>query len=107
MTEIYLSSTRRASPLTEIGPLMKRPAVAFDTSGVPLETMLSAVDSQLKPSGDLQTTQWALAAEAMILYPAIASRAICRQTTQNSEILKWFEPALEELVRLCSRESGR
>ncbi|KAL8940801.1 MAG: hypothetical protein Q9216_002627 [Gyalolechia sp. 2 TL-2023] len=86
------------SSVADIGSLVKRPPVAFDTSGVPLETMLSAVESRLESSGDLQTTRWALAGKAMSSYPAIANRIICRETVLHGEVLRWFEPGVEKLV---------
>lgn len=97
-TMIRSSGVRRLSPSTDIGSFTKRPSVAFDTTGVSLEAMLSAVDSRLESSRDLQTARWALAAEAMALYPAMASHVVCREMPQDSEMLKWFEPAVEELV---------
>ncbi|KAI4180474.1 MAG: hypothetical protein LQ346_006985 [Caloplaca aetnensis] len=103
MTEITMTSTRpsglpRMASSTDTGFLTKRPSVAFSISGVPLETMVSTVNSRLESSGDLQKTRWALAAEAMTRYPIMASRVICRETSHNGEKLRWFEPAIEELV---------
>ncbi|KAL8727725.1 MAG: hypothetical protein Q9166_005838 [cf. Caloplaca sp. 2 TL-2023] len=92
------SGAPRVSSSAATGLLTKRPSVAFDTSGVSLETMLSTIDSRLESAGNLQQTRWALAAEAMTLYPAIADRIICRETPQGGEMLRWFEPAVEELV---------
>lgn len=103
VSEATITSTRPSgfphmSSSSDNGFLTRRPSVAFNSSGVPLETMLSAVDSRLEASGDLQATRWALAAEAMTRYPAIAGRVICRETSRDGEKLRWFEPAIEELV---------
>lgn len=92
------SGAHRDFLVPDIGSLTKRPSIAYDTSGVPLEIMLSTVESRLESSGDLQTTRWALAAEAMSSYPAIANRIICREVTLHEQVIRWFEPGVEELV---------
>ncbi|KAL8816164.1 MAG: hypothetical protein Q9223_004782 [Gallowayella weberi] len=89
-------SIQPALPWT--GSLARRPSLAFDGSGMPLEAVQSTIDTRLESSGDLQSIRWKLAAEAMTLYPALARRIICRETTQDGQTLKWFEPVVEELV---------
>ncbi|KAI4241836.1 MAG: hypothetical protein LQ352_007375 [Teloschistes flavicans] len=89
-----LSGLRRALSSTEVGSLTKRPLIAFNDSRVPLET----IDSRLESSAELQTNRWALAAEAMTIYPAIASRLICRESIHERKVARWYEPAVEELV---------
>ena len=96
-SDVQISSTPHTSSVDK-GSWVRRPPFAFHTSGVPLEATLSAVDSRLESSGEFQSTRWALAAEAMGLYPALASRVVCRASTQHGESLRWFEPVLEELV---------
>ncbi|KAL9599873.1 MAG: hypothetical protein Q9219_003567 [cf. Caloplaca sp. 3 TL-2023] len=94
-----ISRNNRLPASTDIGSLIKRPPVAFNgTKGIPIEAMLSAVDSRLELSGELQRTRWALATEAMTLYPAIGRRIICRESTHDDEKVRWFEPVMEELV---------
>lgn len=95
---VQISSTPHTSSASGNGPWARRPPIAFHTSGKPLEATLSAVESRLESSGDFQSTRWALAAEAMSLYPALASRLVCRATSQHGEPLRWFEPVTEELV---------
>ena len=95
---IVSSDVHRAPDPTYLGSLRKRPTVAFDTNGIPLEIVLSTVDSRLESSGDLQAARWALAAEAMSIYPAIASRVMPRESIQDGERVRWFEPTVEELV---------
>ncbi|KAL8829851.1 MAG: hypothetical protein Q9170_005992 [Blastenia crenularia] len=101
-TSNTLSTTIRAVPtmraLTDTGSFIKRPSAAFNSSGVLLDAVLSTIDSRLESSGDLQANRWALAAEAVMLYPAIASRIICRESIQDREVIRWFEPTVEELV---------
>ncbi|KAL8679955.1 MAG: hypothetical protein Q9186_003820 [Xanthomendoza sp. 1 TL-2023] len=92
------SSIHRALSSTEIGSLIRRPPIAFVDSGMPLEAVVSAIDTRLESSGDLQSVRWTLAAKAMALYPALGRRIICRETTQDGETRKWFEPVVEELV---------
>ncbi|KAL8948920.1 MAG: hypothetical protein Q9222_004924 [Ikaeria aurantiellina] len=89
---------RRASSTINVGYFTKRPSTAFDTHGMPIETVLSIVESRLESTGDLQANRWALAAEAMDLYPVLAGRLVCRETQQEGENIKWFEPIIEELV---------
>ncbi|KAL8843031.1 MAG: hypothetical protein Q9176_002334 [Flavoplaca citrina] len=97
-SDVQISSTPHTSSVSDKGSWVRRPPFAFHTSGVPLEATLSAVDRRLESSGDFQSTRWALAAEAMSLCPALASRVVCRASTQHGESLRWFEPVLEELV---------
>ncbi|KAI4087061.1 MAG: hypothetical protein LQ344_007065 [Seirophora lacunosa] len=82
----------------DVGSWKKRPSMAFSQSGMPLEFMQSIVASRLESSGNLQSNRWSLAAEAMARHPAIAARVICRETLQDDEQVRWFEPVVEELV---------
>lgn len=97
-SSVRISRAPHTSSVSGSGSWTRRPSVAFDTSGVPLEAMLSAVASRLESSGEFQSMRWGLAAGAMSLYPALASRIVCRATTQHGQSLRWFEPVIEELV---------
>ncbi|KAL8707388.1 MAG: hypothetical protein Q9220_007580 [cf. Caloplaca sp. 1 TL-2023] len=91
-------SARRASSGVDVGCYKTRPSAAFDTHRVPIEAMLSIIGSRLESSDDLQTTRWALAAEAVSVHPVLASRLICRETQQEGQKVRWFETMAEELV---------
>ncbi|KAI4191170.1 MAG: hypothetical protein L6R41_000307 [Letrouitia leprolyta] len=95
---LHSSSAPNYPSVNDIGSLTTRPPVAFDTEDVSLQTTLSIVESRLESSGDLQTTRWELAAKAMSSYPAIARRLICRERSQDGKLIRWFKPAMEELV---------
>ncbi|KAL8846034.1 MAG: hypothetical protein Q9221_008847 [Calogaya cf. arnoldii] len=95
---VQMTSVTRTLVESDKGSWTRRPSVAFRTSGVLPEVMLSAVDSRLESSGDFQSTRWALAVEAMSLYPALSNRIVCRTAVQHGESLRWFEPVIEELV---------
>ncbi|KAL8801839.1 MAG: hypothetical protein Q9182_004189 [Xanthomendoza sp. 2 TL-2023] len=92
------TSIQPTLPLTAAGSLTRRPSIAFDKNGMPLEAVQSAIETRLESSGDLQSIRWKLAAEAMALYPALGRRIVCRETTQDGQTLRWSEPLVEELV---------
>ncbi|KAL8675470.1 MAG: hypothetical protein Q9168_000171 [Polycauliona sp. 1 TL-2023] len=93
-----MDHARLTSAASSNGSWTRRPSVAFHTGGLPNEAMLSVVDSRLESSGDLRSIRWGLAAEAMSLYPALASRMVCRATSVGGQTFEWNEPLLEELV---------
>ncbi|KAL9012853.1 MAG: hypothetical protein Q9173_002404 [Seirophora scorigena] len=98
LSPTHLSSVNHGLSRIDVGSWKKRPFMAFSQSGIPLESMQSTVASRLESSGNLQSSRWSLAAEAMARHPAIAARVICRETLQDDDKVRWFEPVVEELV---------
>ncbi|KAI4162934.1 MAG: hypothetical protein LQ342_003445 [Letrouitia transgressa] len=79
---------------------------SFKTRPVPLsaeskdlsEITLSTIESRLLSSQDFRSSRWALAAEAMTLHPAIASRLKPRESVIDNKNEIWLDPITEELV---------
>ncbi|MCJ1403744.1 hypothetical protein MMC11_006967 [Xylographa trunciseda] len=85
-------------PSIASGEFTTRPIPSFRTSRMTASSIASILESRLESSRELRSTRWALAAEAMNIHPAIASRVIPRETVINGKQVSWFEPVLEELV---------
>ena len=95
---ISMADVPRLEADSECGSLSPRPIPAFIAKGEPSSTALSTLHSRLESSQELQSTRWSLAAEAMTLHSAIASRVTPRETQEGDRTLKWVEPITEELV---------
>ena len=95
---VTTSSVPRLSPSTDRGSFTPRPLLTHVAKDIPLDFVASTINLRLEVSQDLQSTRWALAAEAMSLHPAIASRVILREIVDGKDRHKWLEPITEELV---------
>lgn len=67
------------------GTLSLRPISALTNTDSTIDpaAILQDIESRLQSSQDLQAQRWSLAAKAMTLYPAIASRVTRRETREN------------------------
>ncbi|KAK3172661.1 hypothetical protein OEA41_005985 [Lepraria neglecta] len=92
------ASVPRLRSLTKRGSFTTRPLPALTIKDEGAETTLAHVNSRLEASRELQETRWALAAEAMTLHPAIASRVKSHEIIEGDKKATWLEPITEELV---------
>lgn len=98
LRSISTASIPRLQANSDCGSLTIRPISAYAAKGESRLTAISAVESRLESSQELQSTRWPLAAEAMTLHSAIACRVIPREIQDGDKNLKWVEPITEELV---------
>ena len=92
------ASVPRLRSLAKRGSLKTRPLPALTVKDEGAETTLAHVNSRLEESRELQETRWVLAAEAMTLHPAIASRVKSHEIIEGDKKATWLEPITEELV---------
>lgn len=83
---------------TDSGMLKPRPILALKPTRVSTEIVASSLDSRLQLSQEYRANRWALAAEAMTLHSAIASRVAPREIVEDGKKHIWLQPATEELV---------
>ena len=98
LRSISTASIPRLQANSDCGSLTIRPISAYVAKGESRSIAISAVESRLESSQELQSTRWPLAAEAMTLHSAIACRVIPREIQDGDKNLKWVEPITEELV---------
>ena len=92
------ASVPRLRSFAKRGSFTTRPLPALTIKDEGAETTLAHVNSRLEASRELQETRWALAAEAMTLHPAIASRVKSHEIIEGDKKATWLEPITEELV---------
>ena len=97
LRSISMADVPRLQGDSDRGSLCTRPISAFITKGESSSTAMSVLQSRLESSQELQSTRWALAAEAMTLHSAIACRVIPREIQEGDRKLQWVEPITEEL----------
>ena len=91
------SASRLQSP-EKCGSFTTRPVSASPVKSEPAETTLVHITSRLEMLRELQSTRWALAAKAMTLHQAIASRVKSHELWEGDNRTLWLEPITEELV---------
>ena len=80
------------------GLLTTRPMSALTPKGIPTETTITTLNARLESSQELRANRWALAADAMTFHPAITSRVVPRESSEDGRKQQWLQPRTEELV---------
>ena len=83
---------------TIAGLLTTCPLSALTLKGMSTEAVLANLNTRLESSRELQGNRWTLAADAMSLHPAIASRVVARESFEDGRQQQWLQPTTEELV---------
>ena len=93
------SSVSSTSSLTSLASAFKvRPMTALAPKGMSLSEVGLAINARLEASQCLQSSRWALAAEALHNHPALQSRIKARETIVNDTQMQWLQPVTEELL---------
>ena len=95
---VSITAVDGAALPTTAGLLTTCPLSAITLKGMSTEAVLANLNTRLESSRELQGNRWTLAADAMSLHPAIASRVVARESFEDGRKQQWLQPTTEELV---------